>query len=119
VTALHVSRELELPIGWATQTVGILAKKGAGKSNAAVVMAEELYDTGVAWVAIDPKGDWYGIRSAGDGKAPGLPIPVFGGRHGDIPLEATAGALIADIVNEKGLTCVLDPSALCATRRRL
>src|SRR3954447_21040619 len=107
---LHISPDLALPLDAVTETFGILAKKGAGKSNAAVVMAEEMYDAGVPWVAVDPKGDWWGLRSSGDGKGPGLPIVVFGGRHGDVPLEPTAGNLIADLVLAERLTCVLDVS---------
>lgn len=110
MTALHIAGELQLPVDAATETFGILAKKGAGKSNAAVVMAEEMHAAGIPWVAIDPKGDWWGLRSSADGKGPGLPIIVFGGRHGDVPLEPTAGALIADLVLEQSLTCVLDVS---------
>lgn len=107
---LHISDELALPLEAATETFGILAKKGAGKSNAAVVMAEEMFDAGIPWVAIDPKGDWWGLRSSRDGKKPGLPIVVLGGLHGDIPLEATAGKLVADLILDQRLTCVLDVS---------
>ena len=88
----------------------MLAKRGMGKSNAAVVMAEEMWDAGYQWVAIDPKSDWWGVRSSANGKGPGLPVPVFGGRHGDIPLEATAGSLMASLIAERGLTCILDVS---------
>src|SRR5690349_6275174 len=107
---LRIAPTLALPIDAVTETFGILAKKGAGKSNAAVVMAEEMFDAGVPWVAIDPKGDWWGMRSSADGTKPGIPLVVFGGRHGDVPLEPTAGALIADLVLEQRLTCVLDVS---------
>lgn len=107
---LRISPQLALPIDSATETFGILAKKGAGKSNAAVVMAEEMFDAGIPWVAIDPKGDWWGLRSSADGKKPGLPLPVFGGRHGDIPLEPGAGRMLADLILAERLTCVLDVS---------
>jgi hypothetical protein len=110
MTGLQVAPDLTLPLDAATETFGILAKKGAGKSNAAVVMAEEMHAAGIPWVAVDPKGDWWGLRASGDGQGPGLPIVVFGGRHGDVPLEPTAGALLADLVLEHGLTCVLDVS---------
>lgn len=110
MTGLAIAPEISLPVDAATETFGILAKKGAGKSNAAVVMAEEMHAAGIPWVAIDPKGDWWGLRADGDGTGPGLPIIVFGGRHGDVPLEPTAGALLADLVLEQGLTCVLDVS---------
>lgn len=110
MTGMQIAPNLTLPIDAATGTFAILATKGAGKSNAAVVTAEEMYDAGVPWVAIDPKGDWWGLRSSSDGKGPGLPIIVFGGRHGDLPLEPTAGSLIADLVLEQRITCVLDVS---------
>jgi hypothetical protein len=45
-----------------TETLAILAKRGTGKSNAAVVFAELMFDGGFPWVAIDPKGDWWGTR---------------------------------------------------------
>lgn len=119
--ALHISPQLSFPLQAATETFGILAVKRSGKSNAAVVMAESMFDAGIPWVAIDPKGDWWGLRSSGDGKGPGLPILVFGGDHADIPLEPTAGKLMADLIATKHLTCVLDVSTMTKadTRRFL
>lgn len=109
-TKLRVSPGLSLPIEVVTDKQAILAMSGAGKSNAAVAMAEEMYRCGVPWVVIDPKGDWWGIRAGADGKSEGLPIPVLGGLHGDLALEPGAGALIASLVAERRLTCVLDVS---------
>lgn len=108
--ALKLSPTFSLPLEAATRRMAIVAMSGAGKSNLAVVMAEEMYKAGIPWVAIDGKGDWYGIRSAKDGKRPGLPIPVFGGLHGDVPLEPTAGKMMAELIASKRLTCVLDVS---------
>lgn len=107
---LHISDTLTLPAEAVTHTFGLLAMRGAGKSNAAVVMAEEMYDAGLHWVAIDPKGDWWGVRSSRDGKGPGLPVPIFGGQRGDLPLEPDAGSYIADLIVDNTLTCVLDLS---------
>jgi uncharacterized protein len=118
VTELHISRDLGLPLDAITETFAILAKRGAGKSNAAVVMAEEMYDAGLPWVAIDPKGDWWGVRAAGDGKNPGLEVVVFGGQHGDVPLEPTAGRLVADLIVESRITCVLDVSEMSKADQR-
>jgi hypothetical protein len=81
-------------------------------------MAEEMYDAGLPWVAIDPKGDWWGVRAAGDGRHPGLSVLVFGGLHGDVPLEPTAGRLVADLVVEQRLTCVLDVSEMTKADQR-
>lgn len=107
---LNIAPDLSLPAEYALEKVAILATTGAGKSNAAVAIAEELHKAGVPWVAVDPKGDWWGVRSSADGQGPGLPVPVFGGEHGDIPLEPTAGKLIARLIAEQRLSCVVDVS---------
>ncbi|MFL5737325.1 MAG: ATP-binding protein, partial [Actinomycetota bacterium] len=62
-------------------------------------------------VVVDPVGAWWGLRSSRDGKSEGLAIPIFGGYRGDVPLEPTAGKLIADVVVDERLSCVLDVSA--------
>lgn len=110
MTGLHIAPGFDLPTSAVTETFGILGQRGAGKSTAAVVIAEEMWDAGLPWVAVDPKGDWWGVRSSADGKSPGLALPVFGGLHGDVPLEATAGNVIAELVVEQNLTAVLDVS---------
>ncbi len=110
MTTLHLAPNFDLPLDAATRRMAILAMSGAGKSNVAVVLAEQMYAAGIPWVAIDPKGDWYGVRSSKSGKGPGLPIPIFGGLHGDIPLEPTAGKLIGELIVAQRLTCVLDIS---------
>lgn len=108
---LKLSRSLSLPLEAVTSTFGILAVRGAGKSNTAAVMAEEMFAAGLPFVVVDPVGSWYGLRSSGAGHAPGLPIPIFGGKHGDLPLERNGGELIADLVAGRRLSCVLDLSA--------
>ncbi len=108
--ALNIIADLPLPLDAITQTFGILAVRGAGKSNLAASMAEEMYTAKLPFVVIDPVGSWWGLRSSGDGKGVGLEVPIFGGRHGDVPLERTAGVLIADLVVDQRMTCVLDVS---------
>lgn len=107
---IRLNTSFALPLEAHTNTFGILAVRGAGKSNTAAVMAEEFYDAGLPFVVIDPVGSWWGLRSSGDGKGPGLAIAIFGGRHGDVPLERGGGDLIADLVVEKRISCVLDLS---------
>ncbi|MGE0403121.1 MAG: helicase HerA-like domain-containing protein [Kofleriaceae bacterium] len=104
-----------LPLDFITESSAILAKKGAGKTNAALVLLEEAFEAGAPVVSIDPKGDHWGVRAAGTGA--GLPIPVFGGLHGDIPLEPGAGAYIAELVRSKRLSVVLDVSEFTAGER--
>lgn len=115
---LQLGPGFALPLEAVTQTFAILAKRRAGKSNAAVVLAEELYKAGLPWVAVDPKGDWWGVRASGDGSSPGLAVIVFGGLHGDVPLEPSSGELVADLIVDRRLTCVLDVSEMSKAEQR-
>src|SRR5579859_4866810 len=107
---LHVGGGLVLPLDTITQSIALLAVRRAGKSNAAAVIAEEMFRAGLPWAAIDPKGDWWGLRSSADGGGPGLSVPIFGGLHGDMPLTPESGHLIAELIAGENLTCILDVS---------
>jgi uncharacterized protein len=108
---LWLATGLSLPLDAVTETLAILAMRGAGKSTTAAVMAEQMARQRIPFVVIDPDGSWWGLRASADGDGPGLPIPIFGGRHGDVPLEKTGGALIADLIVSERLSSVLDLSA--------
>lgn len=95
---LKLGKGFSITIEQMLQRWAILGMSGAGKSNTAVVMVEEMYRLGIPFVVIDPKGDWWGVRSSKTGKSGGLDIPIFGGEHGDIPLYADGGAVMADAV---------------------
>lgn len=105
---LKLGKNISFPDEAITETFGILAARGAGKSNTAAVMAEEMYSAGLPFVVIDPVGSWWGLRSSKTGSGPGIDIPMFGGKRGDVPLERTGGKLIADIVVDERLSCILD-----------
>jgi hypothetical protein len=107
-----------LPLDAATQKFAFLARSGAGKTYAATKLAETMHAAGIPFVALDPVGVWYGLRLAADGVGPGLPIPVFGGEYGDIPLEPSAGALVADLVVERVLSLILDVSSFRKGQRK-
>lgn len=98
---LHVADGLSLPAEAVTQTFGVLAKRGVGKTYTASVMAEEMLKAKQQVVAIDPTGAWWGLRS-------GFPIVVLGGDHGDLPLEEHAGEVIASAVVENRFSAILD-----------
>ncbi|HUY07876.1 MAG TPA: hypothetical protein VMW80_00275 [Candidatus Dormibacteraeota bacterium] len=106
MSELHISLTLSLPEEAVTQTFVIFGKRGIGKSNSAVVMAEEMARVLARWVALDPVGHWWGLKAKGDG-SPGLEVLVFGGPHADLPLEPTAGALMADLVLDFEVRVVL------------
>lgn len=107
---LKISDQLSLPLESVTQTFAVLAKRGAGKTYSLLVMAEEMIEAKQTVVVADPVGVAWGLRASADGKGPGLPIIILGGDHGDIPLEATGGALVADLVVDDRVSVVLDLS---------
>lgn len=109
---LHIAKGFSVPVDALTQTIAILAKRGVGKTHTACVFAEEFLDAGLPVVIVDPVGVWWGLRATATGKSKGYPITIFGGDKGDLPLEETAGKLIADLVVDERLSVVLDLSKL-------
>lgn len=107
---LKIADGLSLPMDVVTQTLAVLAKRRAGKSYAMRRLVEQLFKAGQQIVLVDPKGDQWGIRSAADGKAPGLPIVILGGERGDVPLEASSGEIVAKLVVEERVSVLLDLS---------
>lgn len=108
MTNLYLSDMLSLPLDAATQTFGVLATRGAGKTYTGSVMAEEMLKNQLQVVVLDPLGAWWGLRSGADGKSEGLPIVILGGEHADIPIDETMGQRIAEIVAKEHLSCVID-----------
>lgn len=104
---LTIAEDLHLPLDAATQTFAILAMRGVGKTYTAAVLAEELLKAGLQVVVIDPLDVWWGLRASADGEGVGLPIVVLGGTRGDIELHSGQGALLADLVVERGISVVL------------
>lgn len=118
VAAIALADDFTLPLDSATATVSILGKKGRGKTHTAAVFTEGLINAGVPTTVLDPTGAWYGLRSSADGSAPGLPVVIFGGEHGDVPLTADMGARIAEILVEGRFPAVLDVSIFSKNERR-
>ena len=104
---LQLAKNLTLPIDAVTQTFAIFGKRGSGKTNGATVLVEELLRAHLTVVVLDPVDAWWGLKSSFNGKEAGLPIYVFGGTHGDLPLESTAGTLMADLVVRERIPLVL------------
>lgn len=109
---LNISSSLKLPLEFITQTQAILAMKRVGKSYTASVEAEELLKAKQQVVVIDMTGAWWGLRSNAAGDGPGFPITIFGGDHGDLPLEKTAGETLAEAIVSERFNAILDLSLL-------
>lgn len=109
---LKIARTLSLPLEAQTQTFAILAIRGVGKTYACLKMAEQMHEHALQFVFVDPTGVAWGLRSSADGTSPGLPVVIFGGERGDVPLEENGGRTVADFVIDEGVSCVLDLSDL-------
>ncbi len=111
-TQIKISKDIPaLPDKAVTEKMAWLGTTGGGKTYAASAFAEQCWHIGAQFVVLDPVGVWYGLRLAKDGKKPSkINIPIFGGLHGDVPLESTGGELLANLVVDKNLSCIIDVS---------
>jgi hypothetical protein len=84
---------------------------GSGKTYNAMGRVERLLDRKARAVIPDPLGVWWGLRQMASGQ-PGYDVVIFGGPHGDLPLNEFAGALIGETVAGMKESCILDLSEL-------
>lgn len=116
---LRLAPGLTLPPEIITDTIAIFGTRGSGKSTSGTVLVEEAHALELPTVILDPKGDWWGLRSSAAGKAGGgLPFVIFGGDHADVPLEPTAGTLLADLIVDQRIDAVLDLSSMSKSSQR-
>ncbi len=107
---LKISPDLALPVDAVTQTIVVYGGKGMGKTNFGSVLAEELSAAGQRFSVIDPVGVWWGLQYGTDGRSPGIEVLILGGTHGDIPIEPTGGAVVADLVADEEVDVIIDIS---------
>lgn len=86
----------------------VLGKTRSGKSSTMRLAVEDLLDRSEPVCIIDPKGDWWGLKSSADGKSPGYEIVIFGGKHGDVPINAASGKAVAELVAQGNRPCLID-----------
>lgn len=108
---LLLARELRLPLDAVTQKLAFLGRTGGGKTYAAMKLAELMLEERAQVIALDPVGVWHGLRL---GPHP-FDVPVFGGLHGDVPLEPASGAMVADAIVNRRISAVLDVSQMVGT----
>lgn len=84
------------------QHLVVLGKTGAGKSSALRHIVEHLLERKKRVCIIDPKGDWWGLKTSGDGKSAGYPIIAFGDfkneKASDVPINAQSGRHVAELI---------------------
>lgn len=97
-----------LPQSVFDQHIILLGKTRSGKSSAMRVLVEHLLDCEKPVCIVDPKGDWYGLKASSDGKKAGYPVVIFGGEHGDVPLNARSGAAVAELLATGNRSAIID-----------
>lgn len=108
--SLQISKDLELPLSAVTSTIVVYGGKGMGKTNLLGVLAEEFKANKQRFAVIDPVGVSWGLRHSASGKGPGIEVLTLGGMHGDLPIEPTAGVVVADLVVDEDVDVVVDIS---------
>ena len=100
-----------LPSKVLLQHCATLGKTGKGKSSVQRYIVEHLAANKKRVCIIDPKGDWWGIKSSADGKSAGLPFVAFGDfineKAADVPINDRSGKEIAQLVASGNRPCVI------------
>src|ERR1044071_68387 len=105
---IRIAKDVAFPLDIAGQCLAIFGIRGSGKSNTAGAFVEELLEVGYPTVIIDPTDAWWGMRVGADGDPKkGYPVVIFGGSHGDIPLEESSGKVIAEFVVKEQVPIIL------------
>lgn len=93
--------------------LGFIGTSGSGKTYAAGTAVERLLATGARCVIVDPLDVWWGLRLLADGKTPSpYSVVIFGGAHGDLPLNEHAGALLGETVAGMAESCIVSLGGL-------
>lgn len=98
-------RALDDRLGW-------IGTSGSGKTYNAGGGVERLLASGARVVIIDPLDVWWGLRLKGDGEKAAYPLVIFGGAHGDMPLNEHAGALLGETVATMSESCIVSLGGL-------
>lgn len=93
---------------------------GAGKTYNASAAVEKLLHSKARVIIPDPLDVWWGLRLLPDGKGQGFKPVIFGGPHGDLPLNERSGALLGETCAKMAESCIIslaDLKSKAAERR--
>jgi hypothetical protein len=86
----------------------VLGKTRSGKSSVMRGLVEGLLEREQPVCIVDPKGDWWGIKLARRQAPRAIPVVIFGGEHADVPINAHAGAHVAELFATGNRPCLID-----------
>jgi len=108
---LETNKPFTIGSDFVTKSANILSRKGKGKTYTAGVLEEELAKNKIPFIVLDPMGAHFGIKS-------GYPVHVFGGDHGDLPLDESIAGEIAELIVSTNISAIIDLVNLPKTRMR-
>ena len=105
-----------IPLAALDDRLGFVGTAGSGKTYNAGTGVERLLASGGRVLIPDPLGVWWGLGLCADGRQPAPwrekgRLVIFGGDHGDLPLNEHAGALIGETVAQMAESAILDLSS--------
>jgi uncharacterized protein len=104
-----------IPLAALDDRLGFVGTAGSGKTYNAGTGVERIVASGGRVIIPDPLGVWWGLGLCADGQRPApwrekARLVIFGGEHGDLPLNEHAGALIGETVAGMAESAILDLS---------
>lgn len=117
VAVLAASGRNPIPAEALDDRLGWVGTAGSGKTYNSGIGVERILHAGGRVIIPDPLGVWWGLGLAEDGVRPSRwrekgQLVIFGGEHGDLPLNEQAGALIGETVASMAESAILDLSGL-------
>lgn len=85
---------------------------GSGKTYNAGTAIERILKMKRRVVIVDPLDVWWGLRLDRGGQTPAFDLPIFGGAHGDLPLNEHAGKIIGETVATMSQSCIVSLGSL-------
>lgn len=95
--------------------LGFVGTAGSGKTYNSGAAVERILAKGGRVIIPDPLGVWWGLGLEADGIIPAPwrekgKLVIFGGEHGDLPINEQAGALIGETVAGMAESAIIDLS---------
>lgn len=92
--------------------LAFIGTSGSGKTYNAGGGTERLIESGAKVVIVDPLDVWWGLRLTAAGKPSKFTLPIFGGEHGDLPLNEHAGKIVGETVATMAESCIVSLGSL-------
>jgi hypothetical protein len=101
-----------IPLAALDERLAWIGTSGSGKTYNAGGGVERLLANNARVGIVDPLGVWWGLRLKADGQPSPYKVVIFGGEHGDLPLNENAGKLIGETVAGMAESFIVDLSQL-------